>query len=210
MASFGILVRCWQALALVFIVGAGQAHAADLRSIEFEGLRVGASIDQVDARYPLDVRTIFSEPEFPSLGVYLYRCDHRDGAVTLRADFDRQRRLYSWTYSRTARRVADLRPMLDAFLERQGPPDRVSESRGRPVYVYALPWRNGNPGAEVRLRLGIEDARIETADGPADGARLVVDFIDYGADEANIAAAYDGAVAAERRRVGGEEARESP
>ncbi len=199
--------------ALCWALPAHADHAADVRAIEFLGLRVGATIEQVDARFPLETRVIYSEPDLPSLGVYYYRAvhDHQrtDGnGVTVRthlqADFDREKRLFRWNLVLTGPDRSEFDTLLDKVIAQYGPANVTNGKTSRTV-VYAAPWDNGIVGPQVRLRFIIEEIEAPTDTGEITSGRMTVSFIDYRADEDNTRAAYYHAVDEERRRVGGPE-----
>lgn len=187
-----------------------QAGAGDVRAMEFLGLKAGIHMDAVAAAFPLVTQVIYAEPEFPSLGVYYYRAVHNGQsasaggspiAIRLRADFDRQRQLLSYNYVATAARLDDLRPRLDAFVARYGAADRSQRGRHGLRLDYVAPWQDGPNGPQARLRIILERAPVKIAGQEVDGARLAVNFIDYKAEGENYAAAYYGAVIAERDRL---------
>lgn len=191
------------------------ATAADLRAIDFMGLQAGATIDQVGDHFALETRTIYSEPELPSLGVYYYRAVHEsgaagDGGITvtqLQADFDREGRLFRWNLVLAHPDRAAFEEMVDEFIAQNGPADIDQGQRARTV-IYAIPWGNGIVGPEVRLRFVIDQVR-SGVDQSVSG-RMTVNFIDYRADEDNVRNAYYGAVDEERIRVGGPEYEPEP
>jgi len=187
------------------------AHATDVRAIDILGLRAGATIEQVEAQFPLETRVIYSEPELPSLGVYYYRAIHEaesgdgDGrGIHLQADFDREQRLFRWNLVLTGPDTATFDRMLDDIIAENGP-GKMTISGASRMLVYSAPWDNGVVGPQVRLRFVIDKTDVRTDAGRVTNGRMTVNYIDYRADEDNTSAAYYGAVDEERRRVGGPE-----
>lgn len=208
-----MFLKCW-CFALVGAILAQislvpSAFAGDIRTMEIRGLQAGASVEQVQAHYPLTMKTIYSEPEFPSLGVYVFRgtaqgqiaVGESSIAISLRADFDRDQKLFSYHYVEEATSEELLNPRLQMILDRYGAADRTAQSNLGITHDYILPRRDGNVGPEVRLRLILEKAWMKVEGRRIQGARLTVNFIDYLVDEKNYADAYYGAVIAERDRV---------
>ncbi len=199
-------VRCLAAV-LFGIVMSTAVNAADLRAVDFMGLRAGATIEQVQAHFALETRTIYSEPELPSLGVYYFRAVHETESAQLQADFDREGRLFRWNLVLTGADRASFEQQVDDFIARYGPADIDQGKRARTV-IYAVPWGGGIVGPEVRLRFVIDD--IGSRNGEIVSGRMTVNFIDYRADEDNVRNAYYGAVDEERIRVGGPEYEPEP
>jgi len=200
---------------MLVVVGAAllarAAEAADVRAIEFLGLRAGATIEQVDAQFPLETRVIYSEPDLPSLGVYYYRAIHeaRSGdsgerAMRLQADFDRAQRLFRWNLVLTGPDTTAFDRMLDDIIAENGP-GKMTLSGASRMLIYSAPWGNGIVGPEVRLRFVVDKTDVRTDAELTTNGRMTINYIDYRADEDNTRAAYYGAVDEERRRVGGPE-----
>ena len=169
------------------------ATAADLRGFEFRGLRADMSVDQVMALFPLALREIHAEPSEPSLGLYLIRGRyHGAEGVTFDAEFGHDRRLLRWRYEIAMVDAGAGDAVLEAFARALGAPDRDTRLGESRVVDYLDPWTSALPGAALRYRIVIEPAAEPTAQ------RLVVDFADYLADEANTAAVYNHAVEVER------------
>lgn len=194
-------------IALVLAPGLRAAEAGDVRAIEIMGLRAGATVAEVDARFPLDTTVIYAEPLLPSLGIYLYRADHE--AITTTADgvelttkldahFDRAGRLFRWNLVRTAPDKSLFTRVIDDVIAAYGPPDRASDGPDRMI-AYAMPWPDGIPGPEARLRLVLDEVGTDQTRL----ARLTVNFMDYRAETHNRSAAYWSAVDAEWVRLGG-------